>query len=173
MRTFPLRGARIVRVRRLAGKAGGPVQRRFGQGGGPSLGGRRRRAYSARMSRQRQIHYLTWIGAILPGIVAAILVFFLWGSTRDRQLPPQGGRPVGRATFDWSDFGGPLSDCVPNAFACALSSTNARESDPTITKFCAEPLGDAVAWIADVGGAWDERLGALGRHLSRRRRAGA
>jgi len=118
-----LRGARIVRVRRLAGKAGGPVQRRFGQGGGPSLGGRRRRAYSARMSRQRQIHYLTWIGAILPGIVAAILVFFLWGSTRDRQLPPQGGRPVGRATFDWSDFGGPLLviwyPAVPSRFDTA------------------------------------------------------
>lgn len=53
------------------------------------------------------IHYLTWAGAILPGIVAAVLILFLWGSTRDRQLPPHGGRPVGRASFDWSDFGGP------------------------------------------------------------------
>ncbi len=59
------------------------------------------------MARQRHIHYLTWAGAILPGIVAVVLILFLWGSTRDRQLPPHGGRPVGRASFDWSDFGGP------------------------------------------------------------------
>jgi DNA-binding transcriptional ArsR family regulator len=31
-----------------------------------------------------------------------------------------------------------------------------------------EPLADAVAWMSDVGGRWDERLGALGRHLGRR-----
>ena len=29
------------------------------------------------------------------------------------------------------------------------------------------PLGDAVAWIAAVGGEWDERLGALERELGR------
>jgi DNA-binding transcriptional ArsR family regulator len=33
-----------------------------------------------------------------------------------------------------------------------------------------EPLGAAMAWIADVGGRWDDRLAALGDHLGRRRR---
>ena len=27
------------------------------------------------------------------------------------------------------------------------------------------PLGEAMQWMADVGGRWDERLAALGRHL--------
>jgi len=29
------------------------------------------------------------------------------------------------------------------------------------------PLSDAVSWMAEVGGQWDERLAALGRTLSR------
>lgn len=29
------------------------------------------------------------------------------------------------------------------------------------------PLSDAVSWMAEVGGRWDERLGALGRALDR------
>jgi DNA-binding transcriptional ArsR family regulator len=31
-----------------------------------------------------------------------------------------------------------------------------------------EPLSDAVAWMADVGGQWDTRLAALERTLARR-----
>ncbi|MHB1570884.1 MAG: ArsR/SmtB family transcription factor [Solirubrobacteraceae bacterium] len=30
-----------------------------------------------------------------------------------------------------------------------------------------EPLGDAVSWIAKVGGQWDDRLARLGRELGR------
>ncbi|MGZ4400212.1 MAG: ArsR/SmtB family transcription factor [Gaiellaceae bacterium] len=30
-----------------------------------------------------------------------------------------------------------------------------------------EPLADAVAWIEQVGGQWDERLSALSRHIER------
>jgi DNA-binding transcriptional ArsR family regulator len=30
-----------------------------------------------------------------------------------------------------------------------------------------EPLSDAVSWIAEVGGQWDERLARLGRQLGR------
>jgi DNA-binding transcriptional ArsR family regulator len=30
-----------------------------------------------------------------------------------------------------------------------------------------EPLGDAVAWMVEVGARWDERLAALGRSLAR------
>ena len=32
------------------------------------------------------------------------------------------------------------------------------------------PMTDAMRWMADVGGEWDERLEALGAHLVRRRR---
>jgi DNA-binding transcriptional ArsR family regulator len=31
-----------------------------------------------------------------------------------------------------------------------------------------EPLGDAIAWMVDVGAAWDDRLGALRRNAARR-----
>jgi DNA-binding transcriptional ArsR family regulator len=34
-----------------------------------------------------------------------------------------------------------------------------------------EPLGDAVAWIVEVGGRWDERLAKLGRSVVRAREA--
>lgn len=81
------------------GKVGAPLPRLFrGVGAGEGV--------FSRMPR-RHIPYLTWVGAILPGVVALALLLLLWGSTRDRQLPSHGGRAVGRATFDWSDFGGP------------------------------------------------------------------
>ncbi len=32
------------------------------------------------------------------------------------------------------------------------------------------PLEDAVAWMVEVGARWDERLGALGSSLEKRRR---
>jgi DNA-binding transcriptional ArsR family regulator len=32
-----------------------------------------------------------------------------------------------------------------------------------------EPMSDAVAWMAEVGGQWDDRLAALERQLARRR----
>jgi DNA-binding transcriptional ArsR family regulator len=35
-----------------------------------------------------------------------------------------------------------------------------------------EPLSQAVAWMAEVGASWDDRLAALQAHL-RRRRAGS
>ena len=31
------------------------------------------------------------------------------------------------------------------------------------------PMSDAVAWMAEVGGQWDDRLAALERRLARRR----
>lgn len=34
----------------------------------------------------------------------------------------------------------------------------------------APPLADAMAWMVQVGGRWDERLAALGRHVERTRR---
>ncbi len=64
-------------------------------------------AYCPGMATRRHIHYLTWVGAILPGVIALGLILILWGSTRDRQLPAHDGQAVGRATFDWSEIGGP------------------------------------------------------------------
>jgi DNA-binding transcriptional ArsR family regulator len=32
-----------------------------------------------------------------------------------------------------------------------------------------QPLGDAAAWLVEVGGRWDDRLAALGRSLARAR----
>jgi DNA-binding transcriptional ArsR family regulator len=34
-----------------------------------------------------------------------------------------------------------------------------------------EPLGEAVAWMVDVGAAWDDRLARLGKTLARGRAA--
>ena len=34
-----------------------------------------------------------------------------------------------------------------------------------------QPLGDAAAWLVEVGARWDERLAALGRSLARARAA--
>jgi DNA-binding transcriptional ArsR family regulator len=34
-----------------------------------------------------------------------------------------------------------------------------------------EPLGDAVAWLVEVGSRWDDRLAALGRSLQGARRS--
>ena len=32
-----------------------------------------------------------------------------------------------------------------------------------------EPMSDAVAWMAEMGGQWDDRLAALERQIARRR----
>jgi DNA-binding transcriptional ArsR family regulator len=55
------------------------------------------------------------------------------------------------------------------ADAGLLRSTRAgRETRYEVTP---EPLGDAVAWMVEVGAAWDERLAKLGRALARGRAA--
>ena len=43
---------------------------------------------------------------------------------------------------------------------------SARAGRETRYRLTPEPLGEAVSWIEQVGGAWDERLAALARHLS-------
>ena len=49
------------------------------------------------------------------------------------------------------------------AEAGLLRATRAgRETRYEVTP---EPLGDAVAWMVDVGGAWDDRLAKLGQAL--------
>jgi DNA-binding transcriptional ArsR family regulator len=41
-----------------------------------------------------------------------------------------------------------------------------RAGRETRYRLTPEPLGDAVTWLEQVGGQWDERLGALRRHLA-------
>jgi DNA-binding transcriptional ArsR family regulator len=48
------------------------------------------------------------------------------------------------------------------------STRSGRENRYEVTP---EPLGDAVAWLVEVGGAWDERLEKLRRALARGRAA--
>jgi len=42
-----------------------------------------------------------------------------------------------------------------------------REGRETRYVVTPEPLGDAMQWIVDVGGRWDDRLSRLRRHLAR------
>ena len=52
------------------------------------------------------------------------------------------------------------------ADAGLLRSTHAgRETRYEVTP---EPLGDAVAWMVDVGAEWDDRLARLGRAITDR-----
>jgi DNA-binding transcriptional ArsR family regulator len=44
------------------------------------------------------------------------------------------------------------------------STRSGRETRYEVTP---EPLGDAVAWMVEVGGAWDDRLAKLGRTLAK------
>jgi DNA-binding transcriptional ArsR family regulator len=56
-----------------------------------------------------------------------------------------------------------------NALAEAGLLRAERQGRETRYEVTPEPLGEAMAWIVDVGGRWDERLAALGSHLGRRR----
>lgn len=42
-----------------------------------------------------------------------------------------------------------------------------RQGRETRYRLEAAPLEDAAAWLEQVGAAWDERLAALARHVSR------
>ena len=55
-----------------------------------------------------------------------------------------------------------------NALADAGLLRAERHGRETRYAVTPEPLGAAMAWIADVGGRWDDRLAALGDHLGRR-----
>jgi DNA-binding transcriptional ArsR family regulator len=57
-----------------------------------------------------------------------------------------------------------------NALADAGLLRAERHGRETRYEVTPEPLGEAMGWIAEVGGRWDDRLVALGRHLGRRRR---
>lgn len=44
-----------------------------------------------------------------------------------------------------------------------------REGRETRYRPTPQPLGDAIAWMVGVGGAWDDRLAALERSAAKRR----
>jgi DNA-binding transcriptional ArsR family regulator len=46
------------------------------------------------------------------------------------------------------------------------ATRSGRETRYAVTP---EPLGDAMAWMVDVGARWDDRLGRLGASLARAR----
>jgi DNA-binding transcriptional ArsR family regulator len=46
-----------------------------------------------------------------------------------------------------------------------------REGRETRYRPTPQPFSDAIAWMVDVGGRWDDRLAALERSASRRRGA--
>ena len=48
-----------------------------------------------------------------------------------------------------------------------------REGRETRFRPTPAPLGDAISWMTGIGGAWDERLAALARHVETRRARGA
>lgn len=50
-----------------------------------------------------------------------------------------------------------------------VGARQGRETRFTLTP---APLDDAMAWLADVGAAWDRRLDGLRRHLEERGRPG-
>jgi DNA-binding transcriptional ArsR family regulator len=44
-----------------------------------------------------------------------------------------------------------------------------RQGRETRYRLTPAPLTEAMAWMADVGAQWDDRLAALGRHLGAKR----
>jgi len=48
------------------------------------------------------------------------------------------------------------------------ATRSGRETRYAVTP---EPLGEAVQWIAEVGGRWDDRLAKLGRSVVKARAA--
>ena len=55
-----------------------------------------------------------------------------------------------------------------SALADAGLLTRERSGREVRYRLTPEPLSDAVSWMAQVGGRWDERLGALERQLAYR-----
>jgi len=47
--------------------------------------------------------------------------------------------------------------------------TTRREGREVLYRPTPEPMSDAVAWMAEVGGQWDDRLAALERQLAGKR----
>ena len=91
--------------------------------------------------------------------------------------------PTRRAVIRCLSEGGPatlgsLADELP-VTRQAVAKHLAQLEDAGLVSACADgrrrtyrltpgPLTDAMGWMVDVGGDWDERLGALKRHVEHR-----
>ena len=84
-----------------------------------------------------------------------------------------------RGSATATELAAPLGDHrarpSPSTSACSptrTSSTARREGRETRFRPTPAPLGDAISWMTGIGGAWDERLAALERHVETRRARG-
>jgi hypothetical protein len=58
-------------------------------------------------------------------------------------------------------------------FPPAIWRPGGRQGRETRFRPTPAPLGEAISWMTGIGGAWDERLAALARHVETRRARGA
>src|SRR5438105_8504871 len=175
-RGLPLGRRRRAAGSRARGRARGAARARLGgrgPGGARARRGRRRharpgrralagvehgtRAARARVGRGRVEPVLDAPGD--PGPRSLVEAVASRGSATATELAA--GLPVTRQAV--------AKQLAALADAGLLRSTRAgRETRYEVTP---EPLGDAVAWMVDVGAAWDERLAKLRRALARGRAA--
>ena len=87
--------------------------------------------------------------------------------TRRRLLAKLADRPAATATELASEL--PISRQAVLKHLSALADAGLldrqRSGREVRYRVTPAPLSDAVSWMADVGGQWDERLAALGRQL--------
>jgi DNA-binding transcriptional ArsR family regulator len=87
--------------------------------------------------------------------------------TRRRLLAAIADRPAATATELASEL--PISRQAVIKHLSALADAGLLEREragrEVHYRVTPAPLSDAVTWMAEVGGRWDERLGALGRLL--------
>jgi DNA-binding transcriptional ArsR family regulator len=57
------------------------------------------------------------------------------------------------------------------SLAAAGLVADRRDGREVLYRLTPAPMSEAMGWMAAVGGRWDERLAALGRHLASRSRA--
>jgi DNA-binding transcriptional ArsR family regulator len=87
--------------------------------------------------------------------------------TRRRLLAAVAHRPAATATQLASDLPISRQAVLKHLSALADAGLLDRERSGREVRYrvTPEPLSDAVSWMADVGGQWDERLAALSRQL--------
>ncbi len=101
-----------------------------------------------------------------PGLVFAALA----DPTRRHVVERLADRGTVTATEVADDL--PISRQAVAKHLAALSEAglveSRREGRETRYRLTPEPFGDAMSWMAAVGGRWDERLAALRRRVSAR-----
>jgi DNA-binding transcriptional ArsR family regulator len=92
--------------------------------------------------------------------------------TRRQLLVTIAGRPTATATEFASEL--PISRQAVVKHLAALADAgllNRQRSGREVRyRVTPAPLSDAVTWMAEVGGQWDDRLAALSRGLGAKRR---